>query len=85
MKEKTPITNSKLKAVDTKNPDELRKSLLEASNLSRLSGGKGTSSEEIERIIKLHCEEDMSLEDSIAKASDEHNDGFMSWLNKQAE
>lgn len=75
---KTPITNSKLKAVDTKNPQELRKSLREASNLSRLSGGPGKSDEDIERIIHLHCVQNLSLEESFSKVSGDRLDGMFS-------
>lgn len=85
MNEKQPITNSKLKAVDTKNPLELRKSLYEADNLSRLSGGEGNTPEQIERIIQLHCEEGLSLDESVSKALEESDDGFMAALNKRAE
>ena len=80
---KTPITNSKLKPVDTYNPEELRKSLREASNLSRISGGPGTSDDEIERIIHLHCVQNLSLEESIAQASSEYGDDILSRLENR--
>jgi hypothetical protein len=85
MREKRPITNSNLKPVDTKNPQELRRSLREASNLSRLTGGKGHSDEDIERIIQLHCEENLTLESSVSKVMDERSGGRLTTLRKMAE
>ena len=67
------MPKSKLKPVNTRNPDELRKSLQEANNLSRLSGAQPDSPEHIERIVHLHCSEGLSLERSILQATEERD------------
>lgn len=85
MREKKPITNSKLKAVDTKNPEELRKSLRESGNLSRLSGGKGHTEAEIEEIISLHCDQGLPLEESIFQVIDKSSGGILSKYREKAE
>ena len=80
------MRKSKLKPVNIRNPKELRKSLQEASNLSRLSGGKGDTPEHIERIIYLHCSKNLSLESSILQASEEtYGKGTTSKFRKRAE
>lgn len=57
---------SKLKSVDTKNPEEFREHLMKWNSIARLNGLE-LSEEEIETMIKLHTEEGLSLEDCVER------------------
>ena len=58
--------SSKLKSLNTGNPEDFRKHLQEVNEMLRLTGG-GVNEEKIEEIIHMHCDEGVSLEDCLKR------------------
>lgn len=57
---------SKLKPVDTKNPDEFRQHLKRWNSLAAMSDLDIPESD-IEEMVRLHCEEGLSLEECVER------------------
>lgn len=57
---------TKLKSVDTKNPDEFRAHLLKWNSMARLNGLELTD-DEIEQMVQLHSVEGLTAEEAIER------------------
>lgn len=57
---------SKLKSVDTRNPEEFRQHLQKWNSIAALNGLELTQ-DEIDGMVRLHCDEGLSMEACIEK------------------
>ncbi|MBZ2169468.1 hypothetical protein [Marinobacter sp. F4216] len=62
----TEQRQSRLKPVNTQSPEELRKHFRQMNGMLKASGG-GVSEEDIERMIHLHCEEGVPLDECVER------------------